>query len=225
MKLEEERKQLIKEVIKLGVVVGVAVALYIAASTWSASIQQEKTQISGQASQQQGTISELRNKIDNSGNAAKLYSKVAHERQNEEFAIDNDKVREVLQELVNQYRLQVNDKLEYSSEKDLQSPELSMLTSAVKVRQETRLKFSAISDVHAYGFIEALSQKLPGIIKINQFSIVRKGRLDSVALNELSAGKLANTVDVEIVFDWFSIEPKSEKTDAGANAPAPMGAP
>ena len=217
MKLQDERKSLAVESVKMLVVVGVFVAIYIGVSAWASSAEQSKTESANLAAQQQSEIATLRSKIDSSGSSQKLFATVVEDRKNEQFEIDNEKVRDVLQDLVKRYRLSVSDKLEYSAEKDFKHPELATVTIPIIVRQEARLKFSAISDLHAYAFMQALSRELPGVVRYTQFKLMRKAPLDAEAVTQLAAGKSVYTVDVELAFDWFGFKP----VDAPVTAPAP----
>lgn len=223
MKLESERKKLILDAVKMAVVIGIAGGIYFATSMWAGSVDKEKQTISGQASQQQSEIGAMHSKIDNSGTSKKLYTSVVEERGNEDFEIDTDKVRDVLQELVKQHRISLSDKLEYSAEHELKHPELTALTTPVFVRQDAKLRFSAISDLHVYAFIDGLARKLPGVIRITQFKLTRKAPLDTDTIAQLAEGKQVNTVDAELTFDWFGFKPVPEKQEPAAaenNAPA-----
>lgn len=215
MKLQSEQKALIVEGTKLLGVVGVCIALFVAAGAWKASMETSKTQEQGKAGQQTAEINTLRDKIKNSGASKELYASVVETRRNESFTIDNDKVRDVLQDLVKRHRLSVNDKLEYSAEKDFTSPSLTSLTTPITVRQEAKLKFAAISDLHAYSFIQALARELPGVVKYTHFKLTRKYPMDTELITQLATGRAVYAVDVELTFDWFSI--RNESQDAAAN--------
>lgn len=219
MKLEVLRKKLIKDSLKVFGAVAACVALYVAVSTWSSSAVQGKNEVDGRSAQQQGEIASLRDKIENSGSSQKLYAELSEERQNENFTIHNEQVREVLQELVKRYRLGIKDKLEYSAEQEFRHPELTTMTTPMIVRQETKLNFSAISDIHAYGFIRALSRELPGVVRFTRLKFTRKAVLDKSVLDQLAQGQTVYTVEVEMAFDWFGFK-EEEKADAEA-APAP----
>lgn len=214
MKLQSEQKALIVEGTKLLGVVGVCIALFVAAGAWKASMESSKAQEQGKAGQQTAEINTLRDKIKNSGASKELYASVVEARRNESFTIDNDKVRDVLQDLVKRHRLSVNDKLEYSAEKDFTNPALTSLTTPITVRQEAKLKFAAISDLHAYSFIQALARELPGVVKYTRFKLTRKYPMDTELITQLAMGRAVYAVDVELTFDWFSIRNESPEATA-----------
>ncbi len=220
MKLEEERKKLIIEIVKLIGGICVFVALYIGASAWQSGAVQVKTDALSKSSQLQAEISGLRSKIDSSGASQKIYANLVEERGNSNFVIENEKVRDVLQELVKRHRITVSDKLEYSAERDFKDPALSTVAMPITVRQEAKLKFAAISDVHAYAFLQSLSHELPGTIKYRQFKLSRKFDLDDELITQLALGRTINTVEVEVAFDWFGFKNKVE-SDAPADGANP----
>lgn len=216
MKIQNERNRLIKEVIKLTVGVGVCLAIYLGASSWASSVEQSKTENTSRTAQLQTEITNLRTKVDSSGSAQKIYTGLVESRGNEDFEIDNEKVRAILQELVKRHRISISDKLEYSAEREFKHPELTTVTTPIKVRQEAKLRFAAISDLHVYAFMQSLSRELPGIIKFTQFKITRKVMVDEDAITQLALGRTINTVEAEVAFDWFGFD----QTNDAATKPA-----
>lgn len=215
MKIQNERNRLIKEVVKFTAIAGVCLAVYLGASMWASSVEQSKTQNTARTAQLQTEITNLRTKVDSSGSAQKIYTGLVESRGNEDFEIDNEKVRAVLQELVKRHRISISDKLEYSAERDFKHPELTTVTTPIKVRQEAKLRFAAISDLHVYAFMQSLSRELPGIIKFTQFKITRKVMVDEDAIAQLALGRTINTVEAEVTFDWFGFV---HADDAGEKA-------
>lgn len=221
MKLQTERKKIVVEGIKIAGGVGVCLFLYIAASAWASSAENGKTQAVAQSSQQTAEIATLRSKIDNSGSAQKIYADIVEERKNENFEIDNDKVRTVLQDLIVLHRLSINDKLEYSSDKEFKHPELTTVTTPMIVRQDAKLRFMAISDLQVYAFMRSLSHELPGIVRFTKFKLTRKAPFDNTVLTQITSGQAPQMVEAEIAFDWFAFKPEKEEKDAAASPSAP----
>lgn len=215
-KLQAERKKLIVDGIKIAIAVGGCIAVYVGASMWSASVLQGKTDAENKVSQQRAEIANLNTKIDTAESSQKVYVQVVDARKNEDFSIQNEQVREVLQKLIKQYRLSVRDKLEYSAERKVTPSGLTISTPMV-VRQDTKLSVSAISDLHVYGFVQALSQELPGIIRFTKFKVTRKDPMDEAVLQQLALGKTIYTVDAEMTFDWYGFNPAPQAD----NAPLP----
>lgn len=224
MKLQSERKKLAVEGAKLAAGVAVCVVLYVAASSWAGSAENGKNQATAQLSQQTSEIATLRAKIDNSGDAQKIYADVVEERKNEDFTIDNEKVRTVLQDLIILHRLSINDKLEYSSDKEFKHPELTTVTTPMIVRQDAKLRFQAISDLQVYAFMHSLSHKLPGIVRFTKFRLTRKSPFDNGVLVQIASGGAPHMVEAEIAFDWFAFKPEaSDETEASPEATPEAG--
>lgn len=221
-KLQAERKRLIVGGIKVAIGVGVCVGAYVGASMWSSSALQGKTDAESRVSQQRAEIANLNTKINTAESSQKVYVQVVDARKNENFSIQNEQVRDVLQKLIRQYRLSVRDKLEYSAERKVTPSGLTISTPMV-VRQDTRLSVSAISDLHVYGFVQALSQELPGIIRFTKFKVTRKGPIDENMLQQLALGKAVYTVDAEMTFDWYGFNDAPVPQAGNAPLPGPGG--
>jgi hypothetical protein len=223
MKLNTERKKLVVEGVKLLTVVGAMLALYLSISGWAVLVEKDKLENTQKSAQQLEEIKTLRSKIENSGSAKKLYATVVEDRKNEHFEIDNDQVREVLQELVKRHRLTVNGKLEYSTEKEFKHPDLASVTTPMIVRRDAKLKVNAISDMQVYAFMHSLSRELSGVIRFTSFKLIRKAPMDTQAITQLALGRPVFTVDAEISFDWFGFKQASESGQSAGNPPVQRG--
>lgn len=221
-KLLTERKRLIADGVKAAIGVGICIGVYAGASMWSSSALQGKTTVENQVAQQRAEIANLNTKINNAESSQKIYVRVQESRKNENFSIDNEQVREVLQKLIKQYRLSVRDKLEYSAERKV-TPSGIEFTTPMVVRQDTKLSVSAISDLHVYGFVQALSQELPGIIRFTKFKVIRKNPLNDAALAQLALGKAVYTVEAEMSFDWYGFNSAPTAPEGNAPSPSPGG--
>lgn len=221
-KFQAERKKLIAEAVKVAIGVGICGGVYAAAAIWSSSALQSKTDAENRVAQQRVEIANLNTKIDTAASSQKIYVEVVDTRKNESFTIDNDQVREVLQKLIKQYRLSVRDKLEYSAERKI-VPSGIAITTPMMVRQDTKLSFSAISDLQVYGFVQALSRELPGIVRFTKFSVTRKNPLDEAAFQQLALGKPVYTVEAEMTFDWYGFIPAAAAPQTGSAPVPPAG--
>lgn len=224
MKLQNTKKQTIAIAVKSSVILVVAVAIYVAASMFQSSIEEKKASVESSNNQLQTDMANMLSKIENVDSSEKKYATFIAQRANQNFIIENEKVRDVLQNLISRYRLKLDGKLEYSAEKKLDAPELAALERPVLVREDAKLKFSAISDVQVFSFAKDLVEQLPGIVSFKRVKITRKGELDAATLTKLSAGQIEYLVDAEIVFDWYGLEPAQPPKDTNtASLPQATG--
>lgn len=223
MKLQEIKKQTTKIFIKSGAIVLASVVLYFAVSAWQSQVAEQQKHTEATRNQLQSDIATLKSKLENADASERNYALFISGRKSQELQIENDKVREVLQALINRYRLKVDGKLEYSAEKKVEHPELAALSRPIVLRQDVKLKFSAISDVQVFSFAKDLVEQLPGIIHYTKVLIQRKGELDTATFALLATGQLAYLVEAELTFDWYGLAPDESK-DVN-NASATPGAP
>lgn len=219
MKMQAIQRKLVIEGGIAVTAVAVFLGIFMGVSAWSKGAVSGKTEVEGRSGQQQGEINTLRSKIDNADSSQKTYAKIVEKRGNDNFVVDNDKVRETLESLIARHRVSIEGKFEYSPEEKLALPELANLTTGFTIRRDATLKFEAISDIHVYSFLNALANKLPGVVNFKSLIVKREKPLNSVALSQLSLGKEAYLVQASVIFDWYAVVPAA----GGASAsPAPV---
>lgn len=207
MKMQQQQ---IRTLISAGAAIGVAVVfvgIYLGVSSWANGAVSGKSELQSRSGQQQAEISNLRSKIDNADSSQKSYAEIVEQRGNDRFRIDNESVRQVLERLIVTYRISIDGKLEYSPDEKVEIPSLANATNSFIVRKDALLRFKAISDLHAYSFVNALAKEMPGVIQYKSFKINKTGELDSDALSKLSLGQEVALVDVEILFNWYGMQP------------------
>lgn len=218
MKLQNAKKQTIAIAIKATLAVGGCIIIYIVASMLQSAMEEKKASVETAYNQLQAEMADMHSKIENADVSEQKFASFITHRNNQNFTIKNEKVRDVLQKLISRYRLKLDGKLEYSAEKKVDAPEFATFSSAMIVREDTILKFSAISDVQAFSFMKDLVEQLPGIISFKRVKITRKGELDAAALAKLSTGQIEYLADAEIVFDWYGLAPVPTEKDANTSS-------
>lgn len=207
MKMQQQQiRTLITAGVALGVI-AVFVGIYLGVSSWANGAVSGKGELESRSGQQQAEINNLRSKIDNADSSQKSYAQIVEKRGNDKFAIDNDSVRQVLERLIATYRISIDGKLEYSPDEKVEIPSLANATNSFIVRKDALLKFKAISDLHAYSFVNALAKEMPGIIQYKSFKINKTGEIDAEALSKLSLGQEVALVDAEVLFNWYGMQP------------------
>jgi len=225
VKIKILKKKLVVEIGIAVAVVAVFSGVYLGVSSWAAKATQSKSTIEGQYNQQQSETNTLRSKINNADSSQKTYTEIVEKRGNAEFSIDNERVRTVLEDLIRQYRIAIEGKLEYAPEAAVTGQGVDNLESKFVMRKSALLKFTAISDLHVYAFLDALSHELPGMVDYRKITIARRGHIDNAALAQLSLGKEVPLVDASVEFDWYGVLPKETKEEGQQAGPAnPAGA-
>ena len=171
------------------------------------SVSQAKTQLNSTNSQ----LETLRNQIDKSGTAEKRYYEIRSSRDQEDYAQDTDMVRDRLRGLTDKYRLSQDLSLTLSVEKSPNIASLKALNYDVATREGMTLTFSAMSDIHAFSFLDEFQRKMPGVIRLTKFNIKRTGDLTVGTLSQMTSGTAPKLVDVEMEFLWGTLNPKAEK--------------
>lgn len=205
MNLQALQRDLVKEAVRASGIVGGALALYLALSSWNSATFEEHMALQSRFGQEQAEIALLRTKVESAGTVGKSYGDLVTDRAGAGFEIDNARVRDVLQELVERYRLNLEGKLEYSAQQAYAPAAFQNLTNKFIVRRDARFVFTAITDQHVYSFLEALRRELPGIIRFTKFSLRRTAEADPTVIATLASGNPAYLVSAEVTFDWYGM--------------------
>lgn len=94
------------------------------------------------------------------------------------------------------------------------------LKSGSLVKSDVHLEYGATTDNSAYGFIESLQRKLPGLVVVTDLKLTRKGDLSRETLLDLSQHRITPLVTGELSFQWLGLHPMDE--DKVADTPTPV---
>jgi len=89
--------------------------------------------------------------------------------------------------------------------------DFGQIKSGVVVKSEVKLSFGAVTDNSAYGLIEELEHKLPGIVVIQDIKLTRTAEPPRNLMTDLSQHKLAALVNGDVTFLWLGIRPNEDK--------------
>lgn len=208
-----------KAAITLAVVAAVG-AVYAGVSFYAGGAAKQKSDAETKFNQEQGLLNNLKNQIDQSGEAEKRYAALMEARTNDDFSANRDVLADWLRNAVSKFRL-TDVKLTPASEVASTKPELANFSQAVSLRQGMKIEFKAISDLHVFSFIDAWTRAAPGLLRIELLKLKRNGDMRIDALNTIRHGGTPLLVEAEIQFTWIGLTPKTDKTNAAA--PTPQG--
>ena len=225
-KLKQLRQQVIKKsAIAVGVVV-VCFGVSIATGMLSESANEKKNKAQGALGQLQGELTTLNTQIANSGTAEKRFLEIASTRRNDDYVADSDVMKEFLRAAKENYRFADDFKLNLAASKLSDKPEFSGMNFDISIREPMRVELKAISDVHAYSFIQHLLRDAPGMIKVNRWNMKREKDIDEASIRLMSTGQVVESVETLVEFSWIGVAPKKmNPSDATAPSASMPGGP
>lgn len=207
---------LLKRLTRVGglslMVVCASVVLYTmldsAAEEKAAELSRKRTDLSFK----QTEVNTFTNQLENSKGAQAEFAKYLLTRNNQQFAVDVDSVKVLLNQLRDQLGLGQDLRLTLSSELPLNDSKLSALPHTILWREGTKLSITALTDLHIYTFVEALTRRLPGLMQITGLRVSRKGQgLDPRTLAMIGSGNRLDLAEAEVTFNWYNIQRKAEE--------------
>lgn len=170
------------------------------------SLRQTTSQLNSTSSQ----LTTMRGQIDKSGSAEKRYVNIRLQRDQEDYAPDNELMRDRLKILKEKYRLGNDLRLALSPEAAPNIREFSPLNHNVLVREKMELSFSAMSDIHVFSFLDEFQRTMPGVVRLIGVSIKRDKDINVSILSQMTSGKSPSVVSAKITFLWATLTPKTE---------------
>jgi len=217
-----KQKQLKKALVKHaatygGVVVGFAV-LYFGTSAFLSSTLTEKTEADRALSTDQAQVTTLTSQLDKSGIAEKRFIETQSQRVSFDFSANTEALKDWLKNAISQYRLSNNFKLSLTPDKPTSIKELSGTDYEAIEHPGMKLEFSAISDTHAFSFIDDFVKNAPGFIVVETLSLKRTGDIDKNTITMLRGGATPFLVETKMTFNWIGLAEKPKKApDAGGS--------
>lgn len=84
-----------------------------------------------------------------------------------------------------------------------------LVSSTVEVMKSTvSIKFSAISDVHVFDFIDAVLNEYPGYVHITSLTMNRSQMITKDVLTQIANGGKPSLVDAKLDFIWYGLNYK-----------------
>lgn len=168
-------------------------------------LQRARTQLSFK----QTEVNTFTNQLENTKNAQAQFGKYLLTRSNDNFSVDVEAVKLLLNRLRDDLRLGKDLRLSLSNESTLNDSALQAVPHAVKVREATKLSLTAMTDLHMFTFIDAMLKEMPGIVQITGLKIMRKGDgLTARNLAIIGSGGRPDLAEGEVTFNWYDVQPK-----------------
>jgi hypothetical protein len=85
------------------------------------------------------------------------------------------------------------------------------------------LRFEAITDEYAIGFINAIMRNMPGYVRIDQVSLRKSSPLTPDTISRLSKGETVTLVSGDLTFLWQGLKAAAKKKEEVPVAASPEG--
>lgn len=207
-------KQMQKKLVKLAAIIGgvivVSIVGMVLTGSMADSAAQRKAAAENSRNNDSSQISNMRNQIDQSGDAEKRFVDISLKHTSNDYSANTDTLKDWLRDTKNQYRFSDNFKLSLAADKRSEKPEFANLNFDVTVREPMKLEFGAISDMHVFSFLRQLEQDMPGMVRITKFDVERRNDMTAASLREVASGAGSEYVSSSIEFRWIGVAPKKE---------------
>lgn len=179
----------------------------------SSAVEEQATELARartQLSFKQTEVNTFTNQLENTKDAQSQFSKYLLTRSNTEFSVNVEAVKALLNRLRDQLRLGQDLRLSLSTETQMTETNLAALPHTIMWREGTKLTFTALTDMHIYTFVDAMSKEMPGIVQITGLKVNRKGEgLDPRNLAIIGGGGRPDLAEGELTFNWYDIQKKT----------------
>lgn len=203
-------KRLTRSLITSLIIVLGAVGFYLFADNLEENTASELARMRTQLSFKQTEVNTISNQLENAKDGEAQFLEYLLSRENHNFFMNVEEVKKQLRKLQTEYVLSEDLKLTLSTEAELNDPAFRSLPHVISLRKDAKLTFSALSDLHVFSLLEALSSQLPGIIEFTRVTITKKKDLNASALARISTGAKADLIDAELQFNWYSFNAKNQ---------------
>ncbi len=222
-KMKQLIRQLVTTAIITLVVVGLAAGAMVFTGGFADSAAEKKSKADSQLSADTTQLNSVRQQLDRSGEAEKRFVDIQLNRTSTDYSNNIDKLKDWMRDAKGRYRFANNFKLNLPPEKAAEKPELAGLDYSINVRNDIVIELEAISDLHVFSFIEDLQKSAPGVARITELSVERRGDLQPQTYLQMTGGMAPYLVTAKLKFNWVGVNPKEKPEDAtakSAGAPA-----
>lgn len=209
------KKKIAKHALIAAAIVSVAGGVYFVSATMMDDSVPKKSQADSALMTDQNEINTLKDQLEKSGVAEKRYSEIQQLRNNMDFSSENEALKDFLRLAKDEYQLSSGLKLSLTAEKIAEAKGTTTGNYDVLEHPGMKLEFSALSDAHVFGFIEAMQKSAPGLIRIDTLSLKRVGDIDSTSLDQIRNGGTPYPISAQIDFNWIGLKekPKDKEKD------------
>lgn len=205
-------RELVKRTARVGVlaliVVGIVCGVTAVVFWVSGMVAQNRAEAEGKLSIENARLADLRSQIAKSDQAEKKYEIIMDKRSNDDFSMNQEILYDWLKTAALRYRL-TSLKVTRALEVETARPELVKIANhAISIRKPIKMEFQAVSDTHAFSFLEDMLKSSSGIIQIISFDLKRKSDITSEVLEGIGRGSTPLLVDVRIEFIWVGVVAK-----------------
>ncbi len=199
------KKRIIGSGIKAAIMIGGCAACFAVAFYFYQNQSENLKRMETKKRQAQGEVSQLQARIERTNNSMELYNNLIKESKLRKLGLSRKAISILLTRLSEPYR--ISDVLINIAPLTEQKADQFMPKTGKIITSTITLKYKAISDVHAFLFIEKLFNDFSGYININSFSIRRDSNIEEKNLREILQTGKTSFVDVNIEFEWLGLRP------------------
>ena len=221
-------KQLTRQLVVLVVIAGAATAgagvAWYATGEIADAAAEKKKQADTNLSQDTQQLNNVKSELDRSGEAEKRFVEIQQDHTSTDFTNNVDTLKEWMRDAKTRYRLANNFKLNLPQEKPADKSDLQNLDYDISLRKDVTIDLEAMSDLHVFSFVEELEKNIPGITRVTELTVERRGDIQPSTYAQMTGGMTPYLVTAKVKFDWIGINPKEKPDNGAAKAATPAGA-
>lgn len=217
-------KQLTKRTAKLSVtalvVVGCFGGLYTGVLLYAGSVETQKAEAEKKLTEDKSNNENLSSQMNQSTVAEKRFTALQATRTSADYTISQGTFTEWLKGAKTKFHL-ANLLLTPAPEALTDRTDLAQLKYKIMVRPRVKVEFRAVSDLHAFSFLDELASSNAGFTRVDHLDIRRRSDLDEGIFKQLQGGATTILVDVKLEVTNISVL----RDDKATTPPAAPGAP
>jgi hypothetical protein len=197
-----------------------AIAVMVVTGSMQESAVAGRLQAESMLQQAKGNVLTAMTQVENTDAARKKFTELQLNRQNPDYTMNSDALKELLREQRLTFRLATGLKLTLSNDIKDSRPEFSALAYPVHYRADNTLSFGAMSDLHALSFVDSFEKAAPGVVKFTSLRLDRKGALNIDSFTQMTQGGIPELISGEVHFMWLGVDQNPPVPASGQAAPA-----
>lgn len=208
-KLTSLKKKFISQAIKSGIMIlGCAIAFSAAYYFYQSSEDSIKS-LKTRDSQLKRKIVELKSNNSSAGTKLAKFEKLQSDGKIKPLELNRKRISNLLSQLSDIYRIN-NVNININPLKERTGAPFTQESGTI-VTTNITLTFDSPSDVHAFAFIEKLTQEFPGYLNMKTLAVSRTGEVSEDTVRSLLKGGRANFIKNSVNFGWLGLRPNPEK--------------
>lgn len=219
IKAQTLKKKLMKISIIASVVVLVTGAAAYGVFAWSSGLVDEAKDAKNKVNRARGDVTNREAKNKEAQEYLELYNQITSDsEQNKISDLNRDKAEEWIKRTAIEHNI-LNMTGSVDPIAPIASPAFKKKTFE-GITSTVELKFGAMTDEQVFRFVDALLKNFPGYVKIDSFTITKRGEITQTVIQQAQRGQFPELVVGELQFHWIGVR---EVPTASPQNPANTG--